>query len=306
VLSCYQTMLHLPPIQPQFSDHLVKSPFYTQHIPPDTSNFSLASWDRLKRSLSFEWRKRARPFSRRPRGVVDPLATTRAPAKSQGQESRSLQIKIVILNSRGLELEEPRHPLGPSRGHAQYPEQHHVQVVSMERHNKTASAAPHSSNRHHKQHARRGQTPEQYIAEKKQEAIETVMAVFNKWLNTRLAVISHVYESPGGSSGTPGAGSGGGGDGDAGSGNEKPGRASRRAKRQFHGDERNEDDSAGAGGGGRDGDGQDRGGSGNNKRARTATEEPRFACPFFQHDPNRHCTHRSCIGPGWTSIHRLK
>jgi hypothetical protein len=33
---------------------------------------------------------------------------------------------------------------------------------------------------------------------------------------------------------------------------------------------------------------------------------PRFACPFFKHDPQRYISCRTCAGPGWPTIHRLK
>lgn len=32
----------------------------------------------------------------------------------------------------------------------------------------------------------------------------------------------------------------------------------------------------------------------------------RFACPFYKRDPRRHQGRRSCSGPGWTSLHRMK
>ncbi|KAJ4289659.1 hypothetical protein N0V90_010988 [Kalmusia sp. IMI 367209] len=51
-----------------------------------------------------------------------------------------------------------------------------------------------------------------------------------------------------------------------------------------------------------------------NKRRRisitTTTEDsetgPRFACPFFKHDPNRYRNRRTCPGPGWPTVHRMK
>ena len=51
-----------------------------------------------------------------------------------------------------------------------------------------------------------------------------------------------------------------------------------------------------------------------NKRRRvsvtTTTEDseagPRFACPFFKHDPNRYRHRRTCGGPGWPTVHRMK
>jgi hypothetical protein len=33
---------------------------------------------------------------------------------------------------------------------------------------------------------------------------------------------------------------------------------------------------------------------------------PRFACPFFKKDPQKYKTHRTCPGPGWTTVHRVK
>ncbi|KAF1951968.1 hypothetical protein CC80DRAFT_518989 [Byssothecium circinans] len=53
---------------------------------------------------------------------------------------------------------------------------------------------------------------------------------------------------------------------------------------------------------------------GTNKRRRisitTTTEDsesgPRFACPFFKHDPNRYRNRRTCPGPGWPTVHRMK
>ncbi|KAK1751461.1 hypothetical protein QBC47DRAFT_417369 [Echria macrotheca] len=32
----------------------------------------------------------------------------------------------------------------------------------------------------------------------------------------------------------------------------------------------------------------------------------KFACPYFQRDPRKHRKHRSCAGPGWTTVHRVK
>jgi hypothetical protein len=31
-----------------------------------------------------------------------------------------------------------------------------------------------------------------------------------------------------------------------------------------------------------------------------------FACPFFQRDPEKYSQCRSCPGPGWKTVHRLK
>jgi hypothetical protein len=57
----------------------------------------------------------------------------------------------------------------------------------------------------------------------------------------------------------------------------------------------------------------DNGEDGPNKRRRgsLATVESsetgvRFACPFYKHDPNRFRNRRTCPGPGWPTVHRMK
>ncbi|KAM0242377.1 hypothetical protein ACHAPO_000794 [Fusarium lateritium] len=44
----------------------------------------------------------------------------------------------------------------------------------------------------------------------------------------------------------------------------------------------------------------------NKKRPKGSSTAPRFACPFFKHDPVKFGTSRSCVGPGWKSVHRVK
>lgn len=302
MISCYRTMLHIPLNQPRILYHPVKSPLHPQPTLHSTSDLSPALWDIIRRKLATEWCKRARQFSRRKRGVVSLLATTKAVAKSLRQKSRSLQVKADLISG-DLELQVLE------RGHLLHPrQQRESEVVSMEGYgHRTASAEPEPSNREHRPEqppSRPGKPPEQYVADRRREAVDAVMAVFNRWLNTRLAVISHVYEAAGGAGDPPG-GEGGGVGPSAGAG--RAGRSSTgRAKRQFSGDDGHEDGAA-AGGDGDGGDGRGDGqGRGGNKRARVDAEERRFACPFFQHDPRRHSTHRSCIGPGWPTIHRLK
>ncbi|KZL70959.1 hypothetical protein CT0861_10882, partial [Colletotrichum tofieldiae] len=70
------------------------------------------------------------------------------------------------------------------------------------------------------------------------------------------------------------------------------------SKRQLRGDD--QDDNAEGDDGGR----RDR----NKKRAKTDfhDDRKRFACPFYKYDPERYKHHRSCFGPGWTELHRLK
>lgn len=36
------------------------------------------------------------------------------------------------------------------------------------------------------------------------------------------------------------------------------------------------------------------------------TEIKRLACPFFKRDPHRYKDQSKCVGPGWTTVHRLK
>ena len=39
----------------------------------------------------------------------------------------------------------------------------------------------------------------------------------------------------------------------------------------------------------------------------SSTPDPhRLACPFFKRDPRRHDKLRSCTGPGWKTVHRVK
>lgn len=68
-------------------------------------------------------------------------------------------------------------------------------------------------------------------------------------------------------------------------------------KRQNRGDKEDEEDDDG------------KGGSAPNrtvKRSKTQDDRKRFACPFFKYNPERFKEHRSCCGPGWLEIHRLK
>jgi hypothetical protein len=58
--------------------------------------------------------------------------------------------------------------------------------------------------------------------------------------------------------------------------------------------------------------GKDESGDETQKRAKRAqtgiSEEPgrRLACPYFKHNPQKYRNVHPCLGPGWTSIHRLK
>ncbi|KAI1410060.1 hypothetical protein F5Y13DRAFT_202682 [Hypoxylon sp. FL1857] len=98
-------------------------------------------------------------------------------------------------------------------------------------------------------------------------------------------------------SGNSTSSSGGAESGSSDTGHNQSGRSTR-SKRRLGGDDQ---DNSSAGGD--EGD-PERGGS---KRAKKEPEsERKFACPFYKHDPKAHNKHRSCAGPGWASLHRLK
>ncbi|KAI6084245.1 hypothetical protein F4821DRAFT_243298 [Hypoxylon rubiginosum] len=167
--------------------------------------------------------------------------------------------------------------------------------LSMES-KRTAGAAQQSGHCQLNHEGERRLTPDQYVAIKKQEAIELVMAKFNRWLDKRLAIISYTYEASE-ASGNSASGSGGTESGNGSSGQGQSSRSSR-SKRRLSGDDQ---DNSSAGG---DDNDPNRGG---NKRAKTDNEqEQKFACPFFKHNAKAHCKNRSCAGPGWTTLHRLK
>jgi hypothetical protein len=55
----------------------------------------------------------------------------------------------------------------------------------------------------------------------------------------------------------------------------------------------------------------DEDGSNKRRRGSMATSDEsdmgaRFACPFYKHDPNRYRSRRTCPGPGWPTVHRMK
>ncbi|KAI1438923.1 hypothetical protein GGR50DRAFT_690690 [Xylaria sp. CBS 124048] len=136
--------------------------------------------------------------------------------------------------------------------------------------------------------SRKRLTPEEYISYKKDIAVEEVMAIFQKWFDRKLAVISYLIEaseaadetgmtrnSQGGNMEEKGSGRG--------SGGQKRGLS--------------DEDS-----GGLWGDGSGRDGVGN-KRAKK--EEVLLVCPFFKHNPDG-CRKPGCRTGIWKSIHRLK
>ena len=115
---------------------------------------------------------------------------------------------------------------------------------------------------------------ESLLSKKKREIVDKSMAVFahnlNKWLdNTTLSV-------PAG----------------------KP-----RGKRV-----RDDQDSNSEGNDASCGEGSPRGASarGQQKRTKRETATRKFACPYYKHNPERYKNAKTCMGPGWTTVHRVK
>ncbi|KAI1084664.1 hypothetical protein F5B20DRAFT_216429 [Whalleya microplaca] len=172
-----------------------------------------------------------------------------------------------------------------------------LSVDPMESNKKASAAARQSSHCDRDHKGVRGLTPDQFAARKKQEAVAVVMAAFHKWFDKRLQIISYAYEQSEASENSGGGTAGESGAGDGASGTGGSGRPTR-TKRPLDGDDQ---DNSSAGGD--EGD-PNRGGS---KRAKKDVElECKWACPFYKHDPLKYSKHRSCTGPGWPSLHRLK
>ncbi|CAJ2512044.1 Uu.00g076690.m01.CDS01 [Anthostomella pinea] len=262
------------------------------------------SWNAAKALLVTKWKKAV--FHRRFRGLkrsmvkqlaLSPEKKSRSQSRLPNSNASGVSITTAQALAQGSEpcltdLDELNTVHDGSKTGGQSNRRSTTPVDPMESNNK-ASAARRSSHCPRDKKGERKQTPEQYVALKRQEAVERVMAAFNKWLDKRLAIISYAYEASEASEGTtegsskyPSDGSG------------KSSTSSKRPKRQFEGDGQ---DNFSAGG---DENGKDRAG---NKRAKKEVElERKWACPFYKHDPEAHSKHRSCAGPGWPSLHRLK
>ncbi|KAI1857967.1 hypothetical protein JX265_010997 [Neoarthrinium moseri] len=318
-------MLHYPRHHPQFPSYPAETTLFNHNIPGDL-DFNPIPWHVTIKKLAYTWRFKARQL-RRKRGVVRILTPIKASAVSPGRCASAPATSAKAFGSEG-DASRKRFGTGVSAGQSTVlcqesnsfkddvnlslkdldsnaiicgysPElQQQLRGLdgSMEK-DKKARAAQKSSHSQPRQNASRGQTPEQLIALKRREGVEAVMAVFQTWLDKRLAIIDYAVES----SEVSGGFAGGSSTEDSGDGKTGSSSGSGRGKRQFNGDD--DTNGSSSGGDGKRG-GEDRGG---NKRAKKdAEKKPMFACPYFQHDPRRHCTHRSCVGPGWPSIHRLK
>lgn len=161
---------------------------------------------------------------------------------------------------------------------------------------KSGTAAKKTTARQSDRDGRHTHHPVEYIAVKRQEAVDSVMNLFMVWLHKQLSVISCAYEAADGSD------SAASGSSTRGSNSGKSGSSSGRSRTKRQLSDSDEKDEA-SGDGDDDKHGDDRGG---NKRAKRDIEAKLFACPFFQHDPTMKYCSRACTGPGWPSIHRLK
>ncbi|OHE97027.1 hypothetical protein CORC01_07636 [Colletotrichum orchidophilum] len=133
-----------------------------------------------------------------------------------------------------------------------------------------------------------------YLAYRKKAFIKVFMEKVCEWLDDNVCPGEEAYEHDGDSQ--PGSKS-------SGSGGIKiravEGRPVAGQKRQLKG--RDQDD---------EGSENDESNDQNRNKKRTKTDEDdnrqKFACPFYKHDPVRYKSHRTCVGPGWHEIHRMK
>ncbi|KAF6820305.1 hypothetical protein CPLU01_12796 [Colletotrichum plurivorum] len=131
-----------------------------------------------------------------------------------------------------------------------------------------------------------------YLEYKKALFIEIFMEKVGEWLDDNVCTLEEANEHDGDSTSSSKSSGSRGIKRAASAGKLVPG-----TKRQNRGDKED----------GEDDDGE--GGSAPNrtmKRSKTQDNRKRFACPFFKYNQERFKEHRSCCGPGWLEIHRLK
>ncbi|OLN87335.1 hypothetical protein CCHL11_03672 [Colletotrichum chlorophyti] len=133
-----------------------------------------------------------------------------------------------------------------------------------------------------------------YVEYRKRLFVQIFMEKLNELLDEHVCPLEEAYdheEESTGSSKPPGTTKSG--------NSSKANKPTAGIKRHLRGEDRDEDHSESD-----EKSGRDR----NNKRAKTDVDDDRqkFACPFYKHDPVRYKNHRSCVGPGWTELHRLK
>lgn len=131
----------------------------------------------------------------------------------------------------------------------------------------------------------------EYLAQKKRDAINRLMEALEEWLYTDPPFTCHAP-------GATGSGSSSASDnGSSLSGGKAPSRLSGQ-KRSLRRDSFDGSDPNG------DGNEDDKRG---NKRSKVELPNtPKLACPFFKQDPARYKDRGACTGPGWNSPARLK
>jgi hypothetical protein len=145
-------------------------------------------------------------------------------------------------------------------------------------------------------------TRESIIARKKREFVDMSMELFTqecyKWFTSVFGIVEC---AGGGKRKRPAERSGD----DVGSSNANSGPpAGGQKRRQFDED----DGRGGAQGNGDDEDddgGEDRA-AGKKRSKRDVDKGFKFACPFLKHDPAKYENQRTCCGPGWDDVHRVK
>jgi hypothetical protein len=145
---------------------------------------------------------------------------------------------------------------------------------------------------------------------KKRELADRIMArfftYFSPWLEKNFGVECYDDDDDDGGGG---ASSGVGGGGACRTGSTSGAGGSRNASGSKKRQQRDDSDDGGDDGcASEDDDGNRR--RRNNKRVRrdsgTRRHALRFACPFYKYDKKRYAKHRTCCGPGWIDIHRVK
>lgn len=136
------------------------------------------------------------------------------------------------------------------------------------------------------------QKVEKKLLQRKKEIIDKLMALIEERLEEKLEPFEEPCDGEGCSSRSHGSSSG------------KVGNPSKRQsigqKRQLQRDDNdgNESDHD-------DGSRRNR----NNKRPKTVPDDskpPKYACPYYKYDPGRFGQVKTCCGPGWDKLHRVK
>ena len=134
---------------------------------------------------------------------------------------------------------------------------------------------------------------EPILSHEKRQLIDRVMYDIRHMLPESPTNRSHAGSE--GSTGSTGSNEGGGLENSSNTGGQT------RASTRKRGLDDNDSPSAGGGNGG---DGEP------NKRRKIKEPSDRsnhkYACPFFKRDPEKYKNYRSCPGPGWETVHRLK